>query len=298
MVVVLVGIMGCNPSSDEQTLPDEDQAISEPVMLAPNVISSALPEFATAFSPDGNTVYFNRTNEDRSILQIMYSRKVDGVWSEPALVPFSDGTYFDVDPFVSPDGSRLYYNSDRPLADGVPKEDLDTWYVPILEDGWGEPVNPGAPLNSEEDEVFFSAAKNNTAYFSISRNGVRKIYRSEYIEDAYQSPHRVDLQVGDSVGVGNPLIDPDEQFLLFTSSQLDGMGASDIYIADHLGAGVFGNVRSVGETVNSPYTEFAPGLSPDGKRLFFASERPGIVGPIAEGRPPGDLYSAPFDVNR
>ena len=39
------------------------------------------------------------------------------------------------------------------------------------------------------------------------------------------------------------------------------------------------------------YTEFAPGISPDGQDLYFASERPGVVGPMEEGvRPPGDLY--------
>ena len=292
-VFLILFFAGCTPAAEEPPADSQTQTRAA-VMLAPNVISSELPEFATSFSPDGNTVYFNRTNEDRSKLQIMYSKKIGDVWDEPVALPFSDGTFFDIDPFVSPDGSRLYFNSDRPL-EGDSSKDLDTWYVEIQDEGWGEPVNPGAPLNGAEDEVFFSITKRNTAYFSIARDGVRKIYRSEYVDGSYQAPMRLDLNVGDSIGVGNPLIDPDERFLLFTSSQLDGIGNADIYIADHQGAGVFGRVRNLGEAVNSSFAEFAPGLSPGGESLFFTSERPGIVGPLSEGRPPGDLYSVAFE---
>jgi Tol biopolymer transport system component len=46
----------------------------------------------------------------------------------------------------------------------------------------------------------------------------------------------------------------------------------------------------MGPSVNTQYAEFAPGISPDGKYLFFTSERPGIVAATPEGRPPGDIY--------
>ena len=42
--------------------------------------------------------------------------------------------------------------------------------------------------------------------------------------------------------------------------------------------------------VNSPFADFAPAFSPDGRYLFFTSERPGIVPAQASGRPPGDIY--------
>lgn len=42
---------------------------------------------------------------------------------------------------------------------------------------------------------------------------------------------------------------------------------------------------------NCSYADFAPSVSPDGKYLFFTSERPDIVSEdMIEGRPPGDIY--------
>ena len=68
------------------------------------------------------------------------------------------------------------------------------------------------------------------------------------------------------------------------------MGSADIYVADRRPDGSFGNVRGLAGGVNTPYADFAPGFEPDGRYLYFTSERPGIVGPVEEGRPSGDLY--------
>ncbi len=279
-------IFSCTPERSDSGI--DEQALPE--ILGEGIISTELPEFATSFSPDGNTIFFNRTSEDRSKLQIMMASKSGGKWSRPEAMAFSDGTYFDVDPFVTSDGTRMYFSSNRP-TDGDESKDFDTWYVQKEDEGWSEPINAGQPINGVESEVFVSFTKDRTLYFSISTEGVRRIYRSEFVDGSHQAPQKVFLPVADSVGVGNPLIDPDERFLMFTSSQLDGMGGADIFIADHEGNGVFSNIRNAGESVNSPYADFAPGFSADGTTLYFTSERPGIVGALEQGRPPGDIYS-------
>ena len=48
--------------------------------------------------------------------------------------------------------------------------------------------------------------------------------------------------------------------------------------------------KNMGPSVNTMYAEFAPSISPDGKYLFFTSERPGMLAESPEGRPPGDIY--------
>lgn len=257
-------------------------------------ISTALPEFATSFSPDGDTVYFNVALADRSAMQIKFAIWADGAWGAPQPLPFSDGTFMDVDPFVSHDGSRLYFSSNRPLS-GVTPGDFDTWYVERRGDGWSTPINPGAPLNGVQSEVFFSMTKDGSGYFSISTDGIRKIYHAAFKDGAYEPPAQISLGLADSISVGNPLIDPAERFILFTSRELEGLGQADIYIADRLEGNLFGNVRNLGPLVNSTYSDFAPGFSPDGRYLYFTSERPGIVGEMQEGRPPGDLYKVSLE---
>lgn len=261
------------------------------VLVGADSVSSALPEFATTFMPDGNTMLFNRTSTNRDTIKIFSSTLVDGAWSKAEPLWFSDGTYLDVDPFVNYDGTRLYFNSDRPLIGEEPMEEFDTWYSEYNDGEWGAPINMGPPLNGPLTEVFVSLTTENTIYLSMSIDGLRAIYRSELTDEGYEPLEKINMPIPDTVAVGNPLIDLQERFLLFTTRQLDGYGDSDIYIADHVADGLFDNVRNAGPLVNSTYTEFAPGISPDGQYLYFASERPGVVGPMEEGvRPPGDLY--------
>jgi hypothetical protein len=48
--------------------------------------------------------------------------------------------------------------------------------------------------------------------------------------------------------------------------------------------------------VSTADPDFAPSLRPDGRHLFFTSERPGVVASVLEGeRPPGDLYRIELD---
>ena len=49
-------------------------------LLAPGVVSTAAPEFATAFSPDDRRVFFNRTTADRSRITLVSAVRVGEGW--------------------------------------------------------------------------------------------------------------------------------------------------------------------------------------------------------------------------
>ena len=68
-----------------------------------------------AFTPDGNTVLFDRSEGPRKT--VMVSTRVHGKWTPPRAAPFS-GRWFDQDPVISPDGRYLLFNSDRPVTPG------------------------------------------------------------------------------------------------------------------------------------------------------------------------------------
>ena len=90
---------------------------SRPKVFAEGAVSTPFSEWATSFSPDGNTVYFSR---GAIYWTVCYSKLVDGKWSRPVVAAFS-GKYNDTDPFVSPDGKRMFFISNRPFKAGEEK---------------------------------------------------------------------------------------------------------------------------------------------------------------------------------
>jgi Tol biopolymer transport system component len=72
----------------------------------------------------------------------------------------------------------------------------------------------------------------------------------------------------------DPAFSPDGAFVYFFSNRPGGAGGDDIYRVAVTAVG-FGAVERLGPEINTPGDEWAPSLSPDGKRLLFASNRPG-----------------------
>lgn len=291
-VIWSTAVLGCRhaPEAPESPPSPEIEPVSNLSLverLGEGVVSTALPEFATTLSPDGTTVFFNRMPADRSAIRIWSSSLVGGRWQEASPLPFSDGTYRDLDPFVSPDGQRLYFSSNRPLEGSEPK-DFDLWYVEKTADVWGEPINLGAPINSPAGEIYSTLASNGNLYFSVYEtegDGV-EIYRSEWAGEGFSTPERVVVGTG-SLRLTNPAIAPDESYLILSG---DNGGQADLFVSRRSPVdGSWSEAKPLRPSVLSTFSDFAPAISPDGATLYFTSERPGIV-PESEGRPPGDLY--------
>jgi Tol biopolymer transport system component len=265
---------------------------SRPAIFAPGVISTALPEFSITFAPDGREAYFNRAAADRSSFPIYRSTLRNGAWTPPELVPFaSDGR--QPDPFVTPDGRRLYFSSQRPRLPGAAATDLNLWFVERDGPRWGAPQDVGAPVNGPSNEVFASVTRDGTLYFGSDRDGRNAIYRAVPEGAGYRAPERLPDVINGTDGASNPLISPDERLLFFVSERGGGLGGSDIYVSRRT-HGEWAAPTNLGAPVNSPFNDFAPALSPDGRTLFFTSERPGLLTAPPGARPPGDIYSVPL----
>mgnify|MGYP000676628487 CR=1 FL=1 len=70
----------------------------------------------------------------------------------------------------------------------------------------------------------------------------------------------------------------DGNFLLFTAcNRTDGYGSCDLYYSYKID-GAWTQPKNLGENINSSYWETQPAISPDGKTLYFVSNRPGGIG--------------------
>jgi Tol biopolymer transport system component len=248
--------------------------------LVQGVLSTPDDELNTAFTPDGRTVYFSKNLGDR-VGVILVTHWSGGKWSAPEVAPFS-GQFSDYDPFVSPDGARLYWISNRPV-DGKEKDDYDIWVVDKQGSGWGPPRHLEAPINTDAEEFYPTVAANGTLYFSSTRPGGKgrggDIYRARAQGTGFGAPQTLGDSVNSATHEGDPYVAPDESFLVFAGyGREDGAGGGDLYVSVNRN-GSWSAARHLGHDINSKAREYCPIGSPDGKWLYFTSFRGFIDSP-------------------
>lgn len=251
-----------------------DKPLNEPVVFGAGLISTGDFDSHPAFMPDGKTLYFVRSTPNFNLWTILVSRFANGKWTRPEVAPFS-GQYSDADPFITSDGSRLYFISNRPSA-GKTKPDLDIWVVEKTANGWGEPKNVGAPINSPGSEWYPTVSYNGTIFFGSDREGGKgrtDLYRARLVGGKYTEAENLGDQINTQFNEFEPLISGDESFLIFMGGgRTDGHGGFDLYLS-HNRNGVWTKPVNLGEKINSSGNEYSPTISPDGKYFFWTSAR-------------------------
>jgi Tol biopolymer transport system component len=257
----------------------------QPALFAGGMVPAAGPTGIT-FSPDGKTVYFVQLHQN-----IMFSRLEDGRWSEPRPMPFS-GPWRDGDPFVSPDGKRLFFWSNRPL-EGRQRKGNAIWVCERKPSGWSEPHDIGIAVNGPEGgAAFASVAANGALYFFASRAdsfGGPDLYRAA----PGAPPENLGPAINSKSAEFDPYVAPDESYIVFASDRPGGFGQADLYISERKD-GNWTQPRNLGPRINSGASECCPAVSPDGRYFYFTSQggRSGIyrIGIAALGLRPSRPY--------
>jgi hypothetical protein len=115
-------------------------------------------------------MYFLRADAAFSRYQLMVSRCENGRWSRPEPPSFARRPPVnEADPFVTPDGNRIYYIS----TSGDPThEDFDIWHVDRMANGaWGTAQRLPEPVNSKTPELLPRMDASGLMYFGSAREG-------------------------------------------------------------------------------------------------------------------------------
>ena len=121
-------------------------------------------EGATAFSPDGSTMYVARAvrQDWPTTVEIYTSSRSETKWSAPQKFEITADTLSNYsDPFVSPDGNWLYFASDMPGGQGG----TDIWRI-NLKDKHGTLENLGPEINTKGNERFPNMRTDSLLYFA------------------------------------------------------------------------------------------------------------------------------------
>ncbi|HEV7705015.1 MAG TPA: hypothetical protein VGO46_12020 [Gemmatimonadaceae bacterium] len=253
--------------------------LNEPEMVGAGVISTADDEYAGSLTPDGKTIYFNKSVPAHNQYTVVVSHLVGDKWSTPVIASWS-GRYSDTDPDVSADGKTIYFASDRPVGDVI-KHDYDIWKVELQRDGtWSAPIHLPAPINSDANEYMASVTSDGTFYVSSFRDGLTTgtvdIYRIPLEGGTYTTATNVSHDFnagGPSYADLDAIVSSDDRVMLFSSfGRPDTYGSADLYVT-YRKDGKWQPAHHLKAPFNTPERDYSPRFSPDGAYIYFSSER-------------------------
>jgi hypothetical protein len=285
----LLAITSCTPQGETESFPaltgdylGQTPPGNTPQLFAPGIVSTGMYERDVAMTPDGREIYYCVVVGDLAV--IMQTKLENGGWTEPEIAPFSaDPQFMNMEPHISPDGQRFYFLSNRPGDGSDLDPDLvgrwvnqDIWVMDRIENGWGEPYNPGAPLNSGAEEYFPSVTREGTIYFTRQGEDRKSyIYRVRMIDGSYSEAEQLGPEVNSTEAQYNAFIAPDESYIIVcVFGREDSHGGTDYYVVFRDDNDDWTGPINMGETINQPSgSEWSPYVTPDGNYLFFMSTR-------------------------
>lgn len=150
-----------------------------------------------SFSAGGDTIYYSRNlqagarmadyTDARNTLGVFEAVLEGGNWTRIRELRFNNEWYNVTTPFLSHDGRRLYFASDKPGGYGG----MDLYYCQWKNDYWDNPVNLGPLINTEGNEAYPFETVMGDLFFSSDGHpgpGGKDIYFSKSDGTAWLKP--------------------------------------------------------------------------------------------------------------
>jgi hypothetical protein len=250
-----------------------------PVLFAPGIVNTGLYTRDFTLSPDGREFYFVVQIGQYKMSYIAGCRFVKGQWTRPEVVKGLDrpGIHY-IEPHISPDGKQFFFASNLPgPGKTFAPRDEDIWVMDRLGDGWGEPRNLGAPINTTGGEFFPTTTRDGTLYYTgPEADGKGEcIYRSRRIEGGYAAPERLPEQINAGKARYNAFFSPDDSLAIIpVYGHASNPTGVDYYVSFHRADDSWTEPVGLGPLINTEANEeHSACLSPDGRYLFFMSPR-------------------------
>jgi hypothetical protein len=246
-----------------------------PSLFAKGIVSDEFGNRDMAISPKGDELFYTLQYQGgRGFSIILHSIKINGKWTKPEVAAFA-GVYNDLEPAFSPDGTKLFFVSNRPYDSEKPVKDYDIWYTVKKKGVWAEPVPLPAPVNTDKDEFYPSISRSGNIYFTRNMGSSDEdIVMCPYNDNNYDTAIKLPATINSDGAEFNAFVDPDERYILYTGYNRPGnTGAGDIYVSFKNSAGEWMPAINIGTEVNGPGLTYCPYVSPDKKYFFFSTSR-------------------------
>lgn len=256
-------------------------------------VNSKYPDMFPCMSSDSSILLFTR--KVKNVDEDFYSSSFDTVCKE-----WFSGTNLGYPPnsidndcaqYISADGHYLFFSksdnrSDNGWAEGG--TDLFMTYRVSKDSPWYAPQIFGATINTPDYEGMPSLSPDNKElYFASDRPGGfggMDIWFSKFENNLWQNPVNAGPGVNSAGDEIAPFIAEDNRTLFFSSNGRVGMGGADLFVSTRLGDTAWSTAKNLGYPINTSHNEVSQWILPNGRTMFFATDRKGPMGNF-------DLYS-------
>ncbi|RMG65194.1 MAG: OmpA family protein [Bacteroidetes bacterium] len=202
-----------------------------------------IPDFALTQLQAPTKVEWLPIDQYYKLLEVR--RRVDPLIFPKAVLermpPTINSDFPDYAPYLHPTDSILIFTSRRDFSGMRPEDYVD-------------------PFSINNEDLYFS--------------------ERDFITGDWTEAMRISDTVNSSFNEGSACLAPDGVTLYFTRCREDrGFGSCDIYTARYdPSTGEWGHVQNLGSEINSKAWDSQPNIAPDGRTLFFVSNRNGGFG--------------------
>lgn len=181
------------------------------------------------------------------------------------VIPFSERNKNCNYPALSGDRQSMIFTVKEKFYSGI-------YHCTKEQDKWSTPKNITLEL-AIEGEVYSTTLNHDGTQLLLFKNDLTtgSIYYSNLVNGKWQPVKKLNNGISSKGWETFASFAPNDKSLLFTSNRKGGLGGIDIYMADLMPNGSWGNIRNL-SGINTPYNEESPILSNDGKTLYFASQ--------------------------
>lgn len=182
----------------------------------------------------------------------------------------SDDEYVNM---LSFDGSQLLLTRKMTMTEGYQKEALlvsqwdgEQWTVPqpLKFADFPEDVDPGAAFISADGKKLYMTG------CGWTRDSSCDLYVAEWVDGQWSMPMPLSQSINTRNWESQPCVSSDGRELYFVSRRA---GNADIFRCLRNANGSWGEPQNIGAPINTPGTEMAPFLHPDGHTLYFSSDK-------------------------
>ncbi|HEV7782576.1 MAG TPA: OmpA family protein [Chitinophagaceae bacterium] len=238
-------------------------------------INTAESEYFPSMTIDGKELVFTRRvkniNED-----FYYSRSLAGQWGPAKPIEGTINTPMsEAAQNISSDGQWLVFTANN-REPGYGNYDL---YISIFTNGgWGEPVNFGGRINSDQwDAQPCLSPDKKDLYFASRRPGGlggKDIYVSHLqASGKWSDPENIGASINTPGDDECPFIHADNQTLYFVSNGHPGYGGDDLFVTRKQPGGSWEKAKNLGYPINTISDEGTLFITADGKTAYYASDR-------------------------